>query len=249
MNQKFKKDVPILCRFYDLNRAVFAWIEAGNHIKDHRAPHQEEYVAYPEYSTMTMSKTQFHFHDFFLQEGLLAGWFAVPIYLDNRPYYQSGILTFALNKPRKGDFQYSKKDGNYTLLRWEKQAGNYANPLEKTDYFSFLAYLKSIPEFKDEDIAEELRLVPAMNGMFLHYQEHAFACIQMMGNQFVYVSFLAVVPQKRKSQLSSQLMEGLFAIASDLNKDIVVAVSERKIVPFYQKHGFKIVGYWQEIKD
>jgi hypothetical protein len=249
MNHKQKKADHILCRFYEANRAIFEWTEAGNRIKSDCPPGKQDYLVFPQYTNLEMSKTQFNAHDFFLQEGLLAGWFASPTFLNALPYYQSGLLTFAISNPRTGDFLYSSKEGRYTLMRWEKNSENYTHHFEKTDYFSFLDYLKAIPEFKEEKVAEELRLVPAMGGMFLHIQEQAFACIQMMGNQFVYVSFLGIIPAKRKSQLSSQLMEGLCAIANDLDKDIVVAVRERKIVPVYQKHDFKIVGYWKEIND
>jgi hypothetical protein len=187
-------------------------------------------------------------NDFFLKEGLSSGWFSM-----KNNALQMGLLRFSLGSSHR------EKE----LLHFDLQKGDYQlmmspeSPLiceEKNDYVlsvsydEFLNYLHKIPEFREEDPHLELAMIAAMGGHFFLLMNHktpiASFCVERVGENFDYISYVSIVPEFRKSMVSNTLMQAIQYYSFGAKKRNLVAVITPAIVHYYQKAGYQTVGYW-----
>lgn len=231
---------------YDAQKSSYLYWNNKQPLYVDQPPVNVPYLTTLRYKQVSIEDSLFNACDFFIQEGLRSKWFSVLEQSSQHIRLQSGALFFASQAGEKGDFVFSTQKGEYTLLRWKHNQTRYPNQLTQVDYFSFVQQVAQIEAFQQEPYHEELSMVDAMQGVFLCLEDKGIACIQMVGQTFMYVSYVGLLPTYRKTGQSSILLEGLFAIANQLKKDIVVAVVAPKLIDVYKRHHFFICGYWQE---
>ncbi len=243
---KNQKEEIVVFSTYDSSKNIYFTLK-NKFDRFDNIPVNSPYITTLQYQPFSLKKSVFDSFDFFLQEGLESNWFGDIELIQNGYRFKNGINVYTTKAIHPGDLFFDDH-GEYALLRWNYDQHQYSNRLTAIDYFSFVDKIPQIPEFKNEKYLDELTLVHAQNGVFLAYEDKGIACISLIGKHFLYVSYIGLVPTARKMHHSSQLLESLFAIANQMKKDLVVAVTEPKIKPFYLRHGFVPCGFWREVK-
>lgn len=232
--------------FYDSSKNQYAFFLDGHLQYSSTLPLHKPYITIPTYVQMSLPSAFIDKVDFFVQEGLRSRWFSLPNVNEGNYVFACGDYHFSTLFSQNDTLSFHPSTGKYTLMRWYYNHLKYPILCEQIDYFSFVTMVEKVPEFQKERYIEELSMVDAMQGAFFSLQDKAIACFQMVGRDFVYVSYFGVFPEYRKSNVSYQLLQSLWMYANQMKKDLVVAVTEPSLVEWYLKKGFQIVGYWQE---
>ena len=243
---QIQQDKIIVFSTYDSSKSIYFTTKNKYDRFENILPNMP-YITTLQYQPFSLKKSDFEYFDFFLQEGLESNWFGDVELIQDSYRFKNGINVYATKEVHPGDLIFDDH-GEYELLRWKYDQRQYLNRFTAIDYFSFVDKVSQIPEFRKEKYIEELTIVPAQNGVFLEYEDKGIACISLIGKHFLYVSYIGLIPTARKTHHSSQILESLFAIANKMKKDLVVAVTEPKIKPFYLRHGFVSCGFWREVK-
>lgn len=135
------------------------------------------------------------------------------------------------------------------LLMWPRKKIEGKNLLEEVTYFSFIQEISTISEF-DYDVAiSELSPVSSMGGRFYFMKKDdkiiGFACAEKEASTFIYVSYLAIKKDYRKTEASKQLLDSLKIIAKSKEMNLILTIEVHKLLDFYRSHGFKIVDQWR----
>jgi hypothetical protein len=186
--------------------------------------------------------------DFFLKEGLCSGWFSL-----NNDALQMGLLRFSIEEKNEGNelLHFDSKQGEYQLMMSPKPANitkitTYS--IHNVSYHEFLDFIHEIPEFNQESPHLELAMVAAMKGQFFLLMDQmnpiASFCVERIGENFDYISYVSIIPSLRKTKVSSVLMQAIQNYSYRANKKNLVAVVAPQIVPYYTRAGYQTVGYW-----
>ena len=91
-------------------------------------------------------------------------------------------------------------------------------------------------------------MVAAMKGQFFLLMDQmnpiASFCVERIGENFDYISYVSIIPSLRKTKVSSVLMQAIQNYSYRANKKNLVAVVAPQIVPYYTRAGYQTVGYW-----
>lgn len=144
-----------------------------------------------------------------------------------------------------GEFVY-KKNSNYPLLIWCRDNKVYNNYLAETTYYEFINEIKRIKEFDYNEAINELGLVKNFGGSFYYFIDNnkikGYVVIAKESDTFIYISYLALLKQYRKTGASAKIIESLKNIANTKKKNLILTIDVPKLLKFYQEFGFKIDG-------
>lgn len=152
------------------------------------------------------------------------------------------------NKFNCGNWCYVSNKEYDPLLMWPRRPVESNIKLQRTNYFEFLKHLKEIDEFNYSEGINELSSVTSMGGRFYFLKQQdkiiGIACIEKIAESFMYVSYLAIKKDYRKTNASKELIDGLKFIAKSEEKNLILTIEVSKLLTFYKSHGFKAVAQW-----
>ena len=194
--------------------------------------------------------------DYFMREGIYSGWFSNFRKAKKGPGYlvHDGISEIQTRsvKDELGpeDSRYSDKGGKGQLMYAKRSYAEVSTlRLVPCDFYDFVVrYVRDIKEDLDEDIVSELLSVTFSGGEFYYaYQVDEMVgtfIIEKKGQHFCYLSFVALIKEKRGQGLGEPLLQLALNCAYKEQLDVVAAVIEPKLFPLYEKLGFVKKGNW-----
>lgn len=179
----------------------------------------------------------------FIKEHLLSNWVEKPINKKNLLFYfNNDYFLKNTNKNFKKSNYQNQQDTNCFLFIKDKPSLKNLD-YSSVDLISFHKATKKVNNFNNFSVRKELCNISTFNGYCIAIKENnqiiAGACLEKIGVNYVYVSYIFTIDEKQRQGYGTKILEAIENECAKLNKKIMIICYNPLAMKLYKKLGYE----------